>query len=91
MPDESNSGVIVSRPFRLNPKMACERCVFGTGEHQAECHVTVKENVQIPWTQSCGRLILDDRMPKNVIETVNSSDWTTSPLGKLGDVVPRPR
>ena len=26
-----------SNPYHLNPKMACEKCVFGTGYHEAFC------------------------------------------------------
>ena len=28
---------IVSKPFRPNPEVVCERCVFGHGEHAGWC------------------------------------------------------
>jgi hypothetical protein len=34
------SETITSRPFA--PKMACERCVFGRGEHAEFCEVVLR-------------------------------------------------
>ena len=70
------SNNIVSRPFRPDPAMACERCVFGTGKHLEQCHATVVKNVQLPWTHAYVTLVLDDRMRRNVIEGITLSDWT---------------
>ena len=30
-------GDITSRPYRPNPDVTCERCVFGSGEHAKWC------------------------------------------------------
>lgn len=51
---------IHSQPYR--PTMACERCVFGSGEHAGWC-----ENQEIPWMGKRGRLVLDERIPKNEV------------------------
>lgn len=36
-PQDPSHAEIQSRPFRVNAAMACERCVFGSGEHAEHC------------------------------------------------------
>lgn len=39
MKSDCSTGVcpLQSRPYRPNPEMACEKCVFGSGEHADWC------------------------------------------------------
>ncbi len=48
---------IKSRPYNVDPNKACEKCVFGTGQHEHWCPYSV-------WVREFN--IIDDYLDNNV-------------------------